>query len=266
MAVEKLYELATEDPPDLIVLDTPPTEHALDFLDAPARIVDVLNSRALTILQNPASVLTSAGSRVSQLILGVVIRALEQFTGLTLLRDIADFVTAFDGMIDGLRDRAVRVAAQLRAPTTAFVMVTAPNAFAVDRAESFYRTLASAHVPCAGLIVNRVLPRPLFERQPPMADAAAPADLPQELVQKLVRAFGDLRALAQDEYAAIERLRQRLGLGDRLVEIPAFPGDLASIADVARFARLLTDGSLGNGALPRTSAPQGERDAESSAP
>jgi anion-transporting ArsA/GET3 family ATPase len=265
MAVEKLYELATEDPPDLIVLDTPPTEHALDFLDAPERIVGVLNSRALTILQNPASVLTSAGSRVSQMILGVVIRALEQFTGLTLLRDIADFVTAFDGMIDGLRDRAVRVAEQLRAPTTAFVMVTAPNGFAVGRAESFYRTLASARVPCAGLIVNRVLPRALFEREPPAADGATPADLPPEIVQKLVRAFGDLRALAQDEYASIARLRQRLGLGERLVEIPAFPGDLASIADVARFARLLTNGGLGNGAPARMSEPRGERDVDSSA-
>ena len=144
MAVEKLFELATEDPPDLIVLDTPPTEHALDFLEAPKRILDVLNARVLGILQNPVSIIGSAGSRVSQLVLGTILRVLEQFTGLTLVRDIADFVGAFDGMIDGLRDRAQQVERLLRAPTTAFVLVAVPNMGAVGRTEAAIATLECA--------------------------------------------------------------------------------------------------------------------------
>jgi len=242
MAVEKLYELATEDRPDVIILDTPPTEHALDFLDAPRRILDVLNSRALTILQNPASLLTSAGSRLSQLVLGVIVRALEQFTGLTLLRDIADFVQAFESMIDGLRERAVEVTALLRSPTTAFVMVTAPNAFAVNRAEAFYRALESAHVPCAGLIVNRVLPRSLFDRSPAVPEGEHGGAVPEAVARKLLRTFTDLRTVAQDEYASIDHLRQRLDLDGRLTEVPAFPSDLASLADVVRFGQLLMAG------------------------
>lgn len=244
MAVEKLYELASENAADLIILDTPPTQHALDFLDAPQRILDVLNSRVLVILQNPSTLLTSAGSRLSQFVLGTILRVLEQFTGLTLVRDVAEFVRSFEGMVDGLRHRAENVQQLLRAPTSAFVLVTVPNALAAQRTEAFYRTLEAAGAPCAGLIVNRVLPRKLFERNPPVpGSGAGDPTLPPVLAGKLARAFQDLHALATGEYQMIERLRTRLALGDRLAEVPAFPGDLASLPDVVRFADLLLDGT-----------------------
>jgi anion-transporting ArsA/GET3 family ATPase len=240
MAVEKLYTLATDTEHDLIVLDTPPTRHALDFLDAPDRLLAVLNSRALAILQNPAVILTRAGSRVAQLVLGAVLRALERFTGLTLLSDIGEFVGAFEGMYDALRERATAVAQLLRAPTTAFVLVTSPDTRAIGETEAFYRALEATAVPCAGVIVNRVLPRELFEATavPPPAGA-----LPAALHAKLVDSHADLRALAAHEYEAIERLRVRLGLTRRLLEVPAFPEDLASLADVGRFARVLLNGA-----------------------
>ena len=244
MAVEKLYELATAEGADLIILDTPPTEHALDFLDAPRRILDVLNSRVLGILQNPATILTGAGSRLSQMLLGTILRTLEQFTGLTLLRDLAEFVRAFDGMIDGLRERAGAVERLLRDPGTAFLLITAPSTLAVQRTEAFYRALVEARVPCAGLIVNRVLPREIFGTSAP-----APIDgagMAPPLAGKLAQAFEDLQALALSEYQVVERLRSRLALGERLAEIPAFSGDVASLRDVARMADLLT------GNRPRT--------------
>jgi anion-transporting ArsA/GET3 family ATPase len=239
MAVEKVFELATEEPPDLIVLDTPPTQHALDFLEAPQRILDVLNSRVLTILQNPTSILTNAGSRLSQVVLGAILRAIEQFTGLTLIREVADLVRAFDGMIDGLRARAHEVEQLLRAPDTAFLLVTVASTVAVRQTEAFYRTLEKAGIPCAGVIVNRVLPRDVFDREPPPADDVNLPGLSPVLTRKLVQTFGDLHTLAADEYAAIERLRQRDDLGGRVAEVPAFPNNLASLADVARFARVL---------------------------
>ena len=242
MAVEKLYQLVHEAPSDLIILDTPPTDHALDFLDAPARILDVLNSRALGILQNPATVLTATGSRLSQLVLGTILRVLEDFTGLTLLRDVAEFVRAFDGMVDGLRTRAESVKRLVRAPTTAFVLVTSPNTLAAGRTEAFYRTLERSGVPCAGLIANRVLPRTLFDRPPIPPDAGGGSGLPPLLADKLARSFEDLHALALAEYQVIERLRTRLALGPRIIEVPAFAADLASLEDVRRFAERLVDG------------------------
>jgi anion-transporting ArsA/GET3 family ATPase len=248
MAVEKLYELATAEGADLIILDTPPTEHALDFLDAPQRILDVLNSRVLGILQNPATILTSAGSRLSQMLLGPILRTLEQFTGLTLLSDVADFVRAFDGMIDGLRERAAAVQRLLRDPMTAFLLITAPNTLAVQRTEAFYQALADARVPCAGLIVNRVLPREIFGTA-----ARAPVDgagLAPPLAGKLAQAYEDMQALALAEYHVVDRLRARLTLGDRLVEIPAFSGDVASLRDVARMAELLTRDATPAAATP----------------
>jgi len=244
MAVEKLYELATENPPDLIVLDTPPTKHALDFLEAPQRILDVLNSRVLAILQNPMTALTRGGSGLPQFVLGTILQALERFTGLTLMRDIADFVRAFDGMIEALRDRAQSVDRLLRSESTAFLLVTAPNTVSVGQTEAFYRTLEKTGVPCAGLIVNRVLPRGLFGRGLPAPGVVEMPGLPASLSAKLIRAFEDFHSRAVDEYAAIDELRTRLSLGDRLTEVPAFPGDLASLADVARVAGILVDGNL----------------------
>jgi anion-transporting ArsA/GET3 family ATPase len=244
MAVEKLYELATEDPPDLIVLDTPPTRHALDFLEAPQRILDVLNSRVLAILQNPMAALTRGGSYLSQFVLGTILQALERFTGLTLVRDIADFVRAFDGMIEALRDRAQSVDRLLRSEGTAFLLVTAPNTVSVGQTEAFYQTLEKTGVPCAGLIVNRVLPRSLFEVDPTVLEMAAMPELPASLSEKLIRTFEDFHSRAVDEYAAIDELRTRLSLDDRLAEVPAFPGDLASLADVARVAGILVNGNL----------------------
>ncbi len=249
MAVEKLFELAHDEGTDLLILDTPPTAHALDFLDAPRRILDVLNSRALAILQNPATILTSTGSRVSHFVLGTILRVLEEFTGLTLLRDVAEFVRGFEGMVDGLRTRATSVERLLRAPGTAFVLVTAPNSLAVSRTEEFFHTLAAAGIPCAGLIVNRVLPRALFDREPPPLTAAAHTDVPPVLADKLARTFADLHALAAAEYQSIERLRARLRLGTGLAEVPAFPGDLASLDAVEQFARHLV--ADGRGPMPR---------------
>src|SRR5207245_10765875 len=92
MAVEQVYRLAAEGGYDLLVVDTPPARHAVDFLDAPRRLANLLDSRAFAILKDPTSILPAAGSRLAQLILAAVLRGLERFTGIGLVRAVGGVV------------------------------------------------------------------------------------------------------------------------------------------------------------------------------
>ncbi|MGH7821444.1 MAG: ArsA family ATPase, partial [Candidatus Binatia bacterium] len=139
MALEKLYEVATANDYDLIVIDTPPTHHALDFLDAPRRMIDLLGSRALSFLQRPSLAIFGVGSRIAQAALETILRALERFTGMKLLSEVADFVGSFEGMLGGFRDRADAVRRLLRDPGTAAVLVTSPEPLTVQGSIDFYR-------------------------------------------------------------------------------------------------------------------------------
>src|SRR5207245_8890842 len=118
MAVEQVYRLAAEGGYDLLVVDTPPARHAVDFLDAPRRLANLLDSRAFAILKDPTSILPAAGSRLAHLVLAAVLRALERFTGMGLVREIGEFVVAIDALTGALRDRVRRVAALLHAERT----------------------------------------------------------------------------------------------------------------------------------------------------
>src|SRR5512143_1756857 len=109
MAMEKLYELATERDYDLIVLDTPPTAHALDFLEAPDRILDFLGNETARKLFSPAVGATRLGARIFQLGGSYVARTLSRFTGSDVLRDVGEFLGQFQGMYDGFKERASAV-------------------------------------------------------------------------------------------------------------------------------------------------------------
>src|SRR5205823_5916258 len=121
MAVEQVYRLAAEGGYDLLVVDTPPARHAVDFLDAPRRLANLLDSRAFAILKNPTSILPAAGSRLAQLLLAAVLRGLERFTGIGLVREVGEFVGLIEVMTGALRERAHRSSPRCRSspPTRA---------------------------------------------------------------------------------------------------------------------------------------------------
>src|ERR1700704_5037446 len=106
MAMEKVYELSTTGRFDVIVLDTPPTANALDFLHAADRILDVLDNDALRVLLGPMLKASRVGLRLFALPAGMVLRTLARFTGQDFLRDLAQFLVAFEGMYEGFKDRA----------------------------------------------------------------------------------------------------------------------------------------------------------------
>src|SRR5689334_4182784 len=148
MAMEKLFELHMQGNFDLLVLDTPPTRNALDFLDAPERLQRFIDSRSLRFFLSPGVKLLGRGS-------GLLFAVLQRVTGIDLLRDLSDFFRAFGDMSEGFRARAERVNELLGSKAATFVLVAAPRHDAIDDAIFFHDQLEARRMPFGGVVVNR---------------------------------------------------------------------------------------------------------------
>jgi anion-transporting ArsA/GET3 family ATPase len=239
MAMEKLYELATDRDYDLIVLDTPPTAHALDFLDAPDRILDFLGNETARALLAPALGAGRFGLRLAQLGGGYVAKTLARFTGQQVLSDLGDFLQGFQGMYDGFKERAGEVRAMLARPETGFVLVASPAAAAIEEALAFHERLHAESMPVAGLVVNRLTPDlwPAATALPGAADLAAPlaaAASAPDLGARLATTLAEHQALAAAERRSLAGLLARIGAPHALV--PRLEGDVHDLAGLARMA------------------------------
>jgi anion-transporting ArsA/GET3 family ATPase len=156
MAMEKLGQLRQSDAWDLIVVDTPPSRSALDFLDAPQRLSRFLDGKLLRLLTAPAKVGGRAYLRVLNAGFGMVTGALTKILGAQVLRDVQTFVSALDTMFGGFRERADYTYQLLRAPGTSFLVIAAPEPDALREASYFVDRLAAEGMPLAGLVLNRV--------------------------------------------------------------------------------------------------------------
>jgi anion-transporting ArsA/GET3 family ATPase len=157
MAMEKLYELHMSGEFDLLVLDTPPTRNALDFLDAPERLGRFLDGRLIRVLLSPAKA-TRPFAKVLNAGFSMMTGALTKLLGAQVLRDAQTFVTAFDTMFGGFRERADATYRLLQAPGTSFLVVAAPEPDALREASYFVERLDEERMPLAGLILNRTHP------------------------------------------------------------------------------------------------------------
>ncbi|HEX2039371.1 MAG TPA: ArsA family ATPase [Acidimicrobiales bacterium] len=155
MAMEKLHELHEQSRFDLIVVDTPPTRNALDFLDAPRRLTRFLDNRVFRLLMMPTRAYMRAVSGVTQAFL----RTLSKVVGGEVVADAVAFFQAFEGMEEGFRNRAQRVLALLSDERTAFVLVASPRHDAVEEALFFAAKLGESGIAVDALVVNRLHPR-----------------------------------------------------------------------------------------------------------
>jgi anion-transporting ArsA/GET3 family ATPase len=216
MAMEKLHELHDEGGFDLIVVDTPPTRHALDFLDAPQRLTRLLDNRIFRLLMMP----TRAYLKVASVAVQGFLRTVSRVAGSEVIEDVIAFFRAFEGMEAGFRERAQAVARLLEDPATAFVLVTAPRRDAVDEAEYFATRLREHGQSVEMLIVNRVHPE--FGAESPEGlraragalrrDPGAAADASDRLAA-LYDNLADFREIAMRERTHLEGLRRRIGSG-----------------------------------------------------
>jgi anion-transporting ArsA/GET3 family ATPase len=156
MAMEKLGQLRAKDEWDLIVVDTPPSRSALDFLDAPKRLGSFLDGKLIRVLLAPAKVGGRAGMKFLNVGMSMMTGALGKVLGGQLLKDVQTFVAAMDSMFGGFRTRADATYKLLQAPGTAFLVVAAPERDALREAAYFVERLAAEEMPLAGLVLNRV--------------------------------------------------------------------------------------------------------------
>jgi anion-transporting ArsA/GET3 family ATPase len=156
MAMEKLSQLAEQSEWDLIVVDTPPSRSALDFLDAPQRLGRFLDGRLIRILAMPARAGGKAYLKVVTASFQLMARAVTKILGGDLLRDVSSFVASLEVMFGGFRERADHTYQLLKAPGTAFIVVASPEPDALREASYFVERLVGDQMPLAGLVLNRM--------------------------------------------------------------------------------------------------------------
>jgi len=229
MAVESVLRLTETGDYDLVVVDTPPARHAVDFLDAPRRLLALLDSRAFAILKDPMSILGGAGSRLASLVLTGVLRGLERFTGIGLVREIGDFVRVIEDLTGALRERVAQVDGLLKSDAASLVLVTAPEPRLIAETEELARALAAVRLRVQGVVVNRVLPRAVYG--PDAAVPAPPGGIAGALLARLERGFTDLRTLAARQEATLAPLLRTAG-APLLAEVPLLTSSPGSLADL----------------------------------
>ena len=236
-AVAKLYELHRDGGYDAIVLDTPPSRNALDFLDAPDRLTDFFEGRALKLFLVPTGIagrLLGAGS-------AVVFGILKKLTGVNLLEDMSLLLRSMGALIDGFRERAAAVKGLLSDPATTFLIVTSPEREPVAEAIFFRQKLREAGMPFGGLIVNRAAVLSEAEMMDPAAiRAGLREELGDALAAKVAAGAEDLQVLAARHAAAIERLQTELGEPDPIV-VPRLDGEVQDIDGLLALYRHLAD-------------------------
>ncbi len=156
MAMEKLYEVYSRNEFDLIVLDTPPTKHAMDFLDAPRRMTEFMDGKVIQWFVKPYMVAGRFGFGFAQKGAGLVFKILERISGSEAMKDLAEFFMAFDGLYDGFKQRAQAVHALMSSSDTAFVIVTTPQRPSLDEAIFFRDKLQESSITLAAVIFNRI--------------------------------------------------------------------------------------------------------------
>ncbi len=240
MAMEKLHELHDEGGYDLIVIDTPPTRNALDFLDAPARLTRLLNNKIFRLVMAP----TRASFRVANFALQAFFRSVSKIIGVEVVEDLVLFFQAFEGMEDGFRVRAARVMQLLSDRRTAFVLVTAPARDAVAEARYFAGRLSEAHLRVNGVVVNRIHPEFTASAPEPGRGAGSGGgddgggDAPARRLHELYANLDDFVQLSKREHGHLEGLERSIG-SVPIVRVPLLEVEVCDIASLTEVGHYL---------------------------
>ena len=246
MAIEQLCLLAESGDYDLIVVDTPPTRHALDFLEAPQRLGDFLDKSVVKWFVRPYFNAGWSALRAVNRSVGFLMRRIEQATGISALAEISDFFTSMSGLFENFQTRIDKAYEVLRGPQTAFVLVSSPEEQVLGDAEYLSTKMAALRMPLKGVVLNRVH----HEYRPPRRGRRA-AELNHEDADEIAAAvaqalggraaearelaanFVDYQALARGESLRIEQFRAGLSRRVPLVMVPNFARDVHDLASLA---------------------------------
>jgi anion-transporting ArsA/GET3 family ATPase len=247
IAMERLFELHASGRYDLIVVDTPPTRHALDFLDAPARMDEFFSSRLLRWLTVPAR------SRIMTVASRPFYSMADRILGTKFLEEIAEFFSLMQTMSKGFVQRSREVARILGDRRTTFCVVTTLEAAPADEAEFFVQALAERRLHLGALVVNKVLPASLLQPAATQAAATLQADAdaigaalgPQvdadaaqvsRVLAEVAESFRNFQVVAKRE---AEQRAELAATSDVTVAVPYFDDDITDLAGLARLGRRL---------------------------
>jgi len=268
MAMERLYYLHEQGDYDLVVLDTPPTKHALDFLEAPKKLFSFLEDgtfvNAFLKPYGEGGGGRSFGMRMLKMGSGAVFKVLEMIIGGDVLRDISEFVGSFEGYYQGFKGRAHGVDALLRKPTTSFLLVTSPAKLTLTETRYFYDKLRETQMPFGGFIVNRVhnnfLPQDstvdpvklawveskddrnaVLDRVTGAKGLAPFGAKARDLMSDLLDNYANLEILSAGEQKNLEMIRRVRDPREFFIQVPVFDQDIYDAEGLLRFNRVLFD-------------------------
>ncbi|MBW3657384.1 MAG: AAA family ATPase [Actinobacteria bacterium] len=242
MAMEKLHELHEDGSWDLLIIDTPPTRSALDFLDAPKRMTSFLEGRLLSLLMRPGMAAGKGYLRAVGFGATGFMKIAGKVTGMELLNDLGEFFRNFEGMYAGFKERADAVLRLLQRPDSLFVVVTTPQPPPLREAHFFLERLEQEGLHTAGVVVNRLSVD--CDAAPPdevLRDAAKaqPDDLEGRAVAGVLRLLADVRNLAARERRDVEAALFGMRL-PALVEVPLLRSDVHDLTTLRHIADALT--------------------------
>jgi anion-transporting ArsA/GET3 family ATPase len=235
MATEKLFELDASGRFDLVVVDTPPTHHALDFLDAPSRLTGFLDNRVFRVLLTPGRSYMKAMNAASQ----VLLRTIGKVAGSEIVEDTVAFFQAFEGMEEGFRERAARVEQLLAAEGTGFIVVASPRRDSIEEAEFFTGKLNEGRHVVDALVVNRVHP----DFGPPLAPDAGVGGAGSSAWEVLGANLAEMATVVRRERSYLASLTAAVAPAP-VVLVPLLEDDVHDLAGLDGVVRHLVGGTL----------------------
>ncbi len=261
LAMEKLYQIYLRGSYDLIVVDTPPTKHAIDFLEAPVKIRAFFNKKISGWFLKPYLAAGQLGFHFFNRTLATIVRMIRSVTGAEFLQEVSEFVMGLSQAFDIFRSRAEEVTYVLKGEATAFVLVTSPSAAALEEAYLFYQKLRDAALPFGGFLINCVHmdeplggPKGVSTRDPAddagnampegdrerlIASLSRTGTLSQPLAAALVDNYLGFRRLAEAYQKEIEAFEKRLPRGILIKKIPYFDDEIYDFKGLKRVAQAL---------------------------
>ena len=250
MAKEKLIAVKDDPRYDLILLDTPPTANALDFLDAPQRLVEALDSATMKWFIQAFEASGKLSLNLLARSAALVLRGLGRITGTGFLQAMAEFISELNDLFGGFKQRAQAVEKALRSPEVAFVLVTSPAPMSIQEVLYFSARLEQANMPRGAFVVNRFrVPPPCFAEKVSADDAASAVaarglKLDDDGPSRLVRAHEDAVKLASLDAYYIKQMDERTNKSVPIVRVPELASDVHDVRLLATLAEMLSSGGV----------------------
>lgn len=234
MAMERLHEISERGEYDLLVLDTPPTRHALDFLEAPQKMIQITSNSILGWFLKPGLFAGRVGFRTLQRGAEKILSVMDRLAGFSFLHELAEMLGLMAGLLGGFRERAEVVQKLLQEDFTGFLLVTTPTAVAIQDALYFFNRIREAELPLLGFIINRT--HTAFAKSLPRSHAGG---LSGPLKEKILRVADDFRRLGERDQREIQLLKKVAGNRYLYLDVPAFSGEIHNLEGLGKMDKIL---------------------------